>query len=262
MNFTQISNEYEEKSIVQNDASVYLLNLLDIKENENVLDVGCGTGNITSRINNITNAKVTGIDPSTGMINEAQKKYSNVIFECKDAKNLNDKNQFDVIFCNSTFQWFNKNTENIIENFYNILKSNGRIGIQAPATKIYCPNFVKGIEAIKTDNRTKDIFSHYNNPFLFLDSSNEYKELFEKSGFKVKYSEIKSISSKYSPDETFNIFSSGAIIGYLNEDFYSVKLTQKYIDDFKDIIKDEICKQAKNNLVDLTFNRIYLLAYK
>ena len=38
-------------------------------------------------------------------------------------------------------------------------------------------------------------------------------------------------------EEVFKIFSSGAIAGYLNQDYYDVELTEDYISAFKEIVK-------------------------
>lgn len=48
--FTTIAKRYKETSIIQNSAADILLALLDIKTNESILDVGCGTGKSDKKI--------------------------------------------------------------------------------------------------------------------------------------------------------------------------------------------------------------------
>jgi len=57
--------------------------------------------------------------------------------------------------------------------------------------------------------------------------------------------------------------SSGAIAGYLNQDFYDIEIEASYIDSFKEIVKNTFVQQANNQgEVMLVFNRIFLVAIK
>lgn len=261
--FTEISKRYKETSLVQSSAADILLALLNIKKGDSILDVGCGTGNLTKKLYDISQGVVIGIDPSPGMIEEAKKNYGNVInFEIGSAENYLINRNFDVIFCNSTFQWI-KNQKLAINNFYNSLRKNGKIGIQAPAKKEYCPNFIKAINSIIKNENIGKIFKYFKNPWIFYDSAQEYSELFIKCGFEVPFSEIKTIETYHTPEEVYKIFASGAIAGYLNKDYYECDLTEEYINDFNKKIKEEFIKQAEyNGKIKLVFNRIFLIGIK
>ena len=250
--------------MIQKSAAEVLLNLLEIGEKDSVLDVGCGVGNITLKIREITNARCVGIDPSEGMIKKAVEKCKDfdIFFEIKRSEEMDFNNCFDVIFCNSTFQWF-ENPEKAIKNCYTALRNGGRIGIQAPAKKDYSLNFIKAIEKIKENPIIRNIFSHFKEPWFFLETSDEYKNFFEKLGFKVVFSKIELVRTKHTPEEVFNIFSTGAIMGYLGQEFYDIEIDEDYIEYFKKIIKDAFIQQANNQgEVELIFNRIFLVAIK
>jgi trans-aconitate methyltransferase len=265
IDFSNIAGKYREISTVQKSASENLFNLLDIKSGESVLDAGCGTGNLTSKIKAITKSRVVGVDVSEGMINEAVKNYGSagIEFLAKSIHDINYDGEFDVIFCNSTFQWF-KNIEVVLKKMHNSLKHRGRIAIQAPASEYYCPNFVVAISHMKnSDAEFAKVFSSFKSPWLFFENEEAYAKIFEEAKFKVAFSTIECQSAMYTPEKVFEIFSSGAIAGYLNQDNYSVKIDDAYIERFKNLIKIEIARQADNNgLVKLIFNRIYLLAFK
>jgi len=80
---------------------------------------------------------------------------------------------------------------------------------------------------------------------------------------KVSFSKIETINTKHTLEEVFNIFSSGAIAGYLNQEFYDIELPKDYDNNFRKIIRNAFEKQADSaNNVDLIFNRIYLVAEK
>jgi ubiquinone/menaquinone biosynthesis C-methylase UbiE len=50
--------------------------------NDDFLDLGCGVGNLTLKIREITKAKVMGIDPSEGMIKKATEVVPDLPFKC------------------------------------------------------------------------------------------------------------------------------------------------------------------------------------
>jgi ubiquinone/menaquinone biosynthesis C-methylase UbiE len=263
-NFSDIASNYERNSLVQRSASDRLFDLIQIKENEDVLDLGCGTGNLAKKIREMTSGKVLGMDASAGMINEAKKKYSSfdISFAVYSADHVPYEDSFDVIFCNSTFQWF-KNPDSVLGACLRILRHNGRMGIQAPARKVYSPNFIEAIESVQLDFRLKDQFSSFEIPWFFLDTAEEYKLVFEHVGFDVLYAHIDRIVNSYSPEEVFAIFDSGAAAGYLNQEFYRTHISNEYVTAFKEVVRNVLTNQANaDGYVDLTFFRVYLLARK
>jgi trans-aconitate methyltransferase len=261
-NFSEIAARYERDSLIQKSASEKLLGLIEIGRNEDVLDLGCGTGNLTRKMKGITLGSVVGADSSKGMIREAGKagKDPGITFVVKAAEEIDYRERFDVIFCNSAFQWF-RDTAIALRNCCAALRKGGRMGIQAPAKKIYCPNFVKAIAAVERDPRTGKTFSGFKPPWLFFDTAEEYSRLFEQAGFAVPFAVIDEIKTVHSADEVMTIFESGAAAGYLNQEFYEARVDRAYGQAFREIVKDSFHRQAnKQGQVELVFNRIYLLA--
>jgi len=198
------------------------------------------------------------------MIREASrgKDGPDIIFEVKKAEELNYEDFFDVIFCNSSFQWF-KNPEPVINNCYRALRKNGRVGIQAPAKNIYCPNFIQAVEMVRNHPRTGKTFAYFKNPWFFLETEEEYKSLFERAGFNVLFLRIEEVKTLHTQEEVFKIFESGAAAGYLNQDFYEAPIDKEYVENFSLIIKDIFNNQAdEKGFIELIFNRIYLVAIK
>jgi len=257
VDFSKIATTYRNPQQI-------LLNLLKIGNTDDVLDLGWGVGNLTRKIKEITDGKVVGIDPSEGMIKEAIEKSRglDIAFEVKSVEELNYRDCFNVIFCNSSLQWF-RDIQKAVNNCYAALRKGGRIGIQAPAKRVYSPNFIEAVEKVKEDPRTRGIFAYFKEPWFFLETADEYRELFEKCGFRVVLSKIESIRTKHTPEEVFNIFSSAAVAGYLNQDFYDVEIEASYINSFKEIVKNTFVQQANDHgVVMLVFNRIFLVAIK
>ena len=182
INFSTKAGSYQDTALVQKNASEVLLNLLAIQGHEDVLDLGCGPGNITRKIAALTDGKVVGTDIAEGMINEAiqaNNQPTNPSYLVKDAEELGFQSEYDVIFCNSAFQWF-LNPGKVLAGCRQALKPGGRIGIQAPATNLYCPNFIEAVEKVRQNEATREIYSHFKSPWLFLDSEEEYAKLFDK----------------------------------------------------------------------------------
>lgn len=265
INFSHIADVYEQTALVQKSASNVLRELLDIKDDEDVLDLGCGPGNITREVALMTRGRVVGVDVASGMIEEARQGEAGTLqlsFAVRDAYDLGFNSEFDIIICNSAFQWFS-NPDAVLQQCQIALKKGGRMGIQAPATSHYCPNFVAVERKIRNHPVTGQVFAGYINPWLFLESAADYARLFERNGFKVKHSEIVREETNYSAEQVFKIYQSGAENGYLNRANYQEPLTQEYINTFRSLVRQTIEEQvSEDGAVTLVFYRIYLLAEK
>ncbi len=102
-----------------------VLGWLAPQKDEHILDVGCGTGTLTSKIAE-SGAIVTGIDASPEMIAKAKQAYNNIEFFVKDASNFSFDRRFDAAFSNATFHWI-KEQQNLLQCIYDALKQGGRL---------------------------------------------------------------------------------------------------------------------------------------
>ena len=262
-NFTTIAPNYQQTALLQKSASERLFDMLGIGRNDDVLDLGCGPGNLTQQIRIATDGIVVGIDPSDGMIAGAQRNSApNITFCVGDAESLDMAGQFDAIFCNSAFQWF-RAPQRAVVNCYNALRHGGRIAIQAPARTNYCPNFLLATNSLNDDPRTRGPFTHFRSPWFFLETAEAYGNIFTDAGFSVLSSGIETVTQRCRPEKAFEMFESGAAAGYLNSDCYDAALPSGYIATACDLIAQHFHSQAASDgQVELTFYRIYLLACK
>lgn len=265
INFSAKASDYDRNSLVQKAAFADLLKLLSIQGHEDVLDLGCGTGVTAGKIARITGGRVVGVDISPGMIEEAvanHKDLPNISFCVLNADEMDYSGQFDVIYCNSAFQWFLQ-PQNVLNRCWKALKAGGRIGIQAPATRIYCPNFLAAVGKVHDHPETAAIFGCFQSPWFFCETEEEYVQLFESCGLRVDYCEIKKDIKYYSADQTYQVFQSGAENGYLNQDYYSVPITFAYIETFRRLVRETFREQLnESGVVELQFVRVYLTARK
>ncbi len=261
--FSEIAKRYRETSLVQQSAAETLFRLLAIGSSEDVLDVGCGTGNLTKKIRLSTSGKVVGIDPAEGMIERAAREHGDgVDFVVSSAETMSFHEEFDTIFCNSAFQWV-RDADKAVAGFARALRAGGRVGVQAPACSDYCPNFLSAIEAVDAEPSLGPTFAHFKSPWLFLQNAGEYSTLFVRHGFQVPFAEIQTVDSTYTPCQTFEIFASGAIAGYLDPSRYGCPIDERYRTEFRQTVREQFERQAgADGLVRLVFRRIFLVAVR
>ena len=100
-----------------------------IKNNSNILDVGCSSGNFLSEIYNQYNLNsLTGIDIDKSAIKEAKNQYSGIAkFKNKNLLEINDDEKFDLILFRGTFQYLDQDLHKSIEHVRRLLNKDGKI---------------------------------------------------------------------------------------------------------------------------------------
>jgi ubiquinone/menaquinone biosynthesis C-methylase UbiE len=95
----------------------------------NVLDVGCGTGQLTLRLaDHFPNATITGADYSIGMLTEAHSRVaSRANLLRADGQRLPLRSSsMDVVVCTESFHWY-QNQEQAVQGFGEVLRPGGRL---------------------------------------------------------------------------------------------------------------------------------------
>ncbi len=81
-----------------------LLELLQPQPGERILDIGCGTGQLTAEIAR-SGAQVIGLDNSAEMLAEARGNFPRLVFEQADATSFRFPQPFDAVFSNAALHW-------------------------------------------------------------------------------------------------------------------------------------------------------------
>jgi len=115
---------YDDKHSFVWKLAAGVLELLDAKPGERILDLGCGTGHLTARIAE-AGAHVVGIDRSPEMIRQAREKYPSLHFEVMDAREISLEGTFDAVFSNATLHWI-REPERVIAGIKKLLRPGGR----------------------------------------------------------------------------------------------------------------------------------------
>jgi trans-aconitate methyltransferase len=171
------SSLYEDRhSFVWKKADA-LLDLLDPKPGERILDLGCGTGHLTNEIAR-RGAEITGLDASASMVAQARQNYPKLKFELADATSFEFHEPFDAVFSNAVLHWVPE-ASRVIDCVARALKPDGRFVLEMG---------VKG-----NVDRIVAVLSHVlrsagyspRNPWYYP-SAAEYSTLLEAGGFEVE----------------------------------------------------------------------------
>lgn len=81
-----------------------LTELVDSKPGQRVLDIGCGTGELTAELAS-TGATLIGMDADPQMVAQAQAQYPDVTFQTGDMRDFRVEEPVDVLFSNAALHW-------------------------------------------------------------------------------------------------------------------------------------------------------------
>jgi trans-aconitate 2-methyltransferase len=81
-----------------------VLELLAPQTAEEIIDLGCGSGQLTARIAEC-GARVTGIDQSAEMISQARANHPSIDFRVADATDFEVETPVDAVFSNAVLHW-------------------------------------------------------------------------------------------------------------------------------------------------------------
>ena len=173
-----------------------LLDLMNPSPNKKLIDVACGTGDITKLFLNYTNknSQVTCVDPNKGMIRKCKEKLSNfdnLKWIVATAEKLPiAKNSFD--FYTISFGLRNtKNLDKVLTEAYRVLKPGGRFlclefsNIQNPSLDIIYKSYSKIIPSIgKLVVGKKEPYEYLIKSIEEFINQDELVDLLRKNGFK------------------------------------------------------------------------------
>jgi len=101
-----------------------VVELLAPRARERILDLGCGTGQLTRTIAS-AGADVVGLDQSAEMVSEARANAPGIEFEVGDARTFAVDAPFDAVFSNAVLHWV-KPPAAAVERVWLALKPGGR----------------------------------------------------------------------------------------------------------------------------------------
>ncbi len=100
----QDPKRYQAKHHYVTAAGADLVEILAPRAGERVLDLGCGTGQLSAQIA-AAGAEVVGIDSSAEMIEAAREQFPDLSFVVGDARDFSLAESFNAVFSNATLHW-------------------------------------------------------------------------------------------------------------------------------------------------------------
>ena len=144
--FDRLSPGWDEHSHVNPDQVLSLLGRVGIKKSDRVLDLGCGTGVLAPFLLSLTDGDIVGLDVSSGMIEQAKRKYQGrVKFIHGDFYSYEDE-PYDVILCFDAYPHF-IDPIGYAKKAASLLKDGGRVAILHDCGRIKLGHFHEGMDA-------------------------------------------------------------------------------------------------------------------
>lgn len=123
---------YHRLSDPQRSWGLRVLDRLKPQPGERILDIGCGTGRLTSEIRDrAPGASVVAIDRSASMLREAHQRFADrATYIHADATALPFTTAFDAVFSTATFHWV-LDHDRLFAEIHRVLLPGGRLVAQA-----------------------------------------------------------------------------------------------------------------------------------
>lgn len=184
------AEEYENNSLPQYQDALSLLETVEFERNEDVLELGSGTGKIVKYLaQRVPQGGVIGIDSSKRMIEHCGKVRmpGNVAFELKKAEDTSYTDEIDSIVMVASMHWI-KDQKKVLSNCAQALKLNGKLIIQMANDKEN--PMKKPFIATAMSERWKPVIDVANTKLPFHPGNVAgMKAMLEEAGFEVKQCE-------------------------------------------------------------------------
>ena len=153
---------YEDRHSFVWKSSSDLIEKLDPKPGERVLDLGCGTGHLTAQIAE-RGAETIGIDSSASMIAQARQNYPKIkVPACRRARLRIRRSFRDAVFSNAALHWIPE-ADSVVRSVAKALQTRRRLscvelGAQAAMSqRVYRKDLRRRCARLASRGRTRGI---------------------------------------------------------------------------------------------------------
>lgn len=174
------ADEYDNKLAFVSGYGKSLISWLQPQNGEYILDLGCGTGDLTYEIS-LSQAEVVGMDASPDMIRRAREKFPDMEFMEGDGHQFETSRPYDAVFSNAALHWM-RSPQLVVDRIWKSLKPGGRF-VAEFGGKGNVQIIVNALERVL--ERNTGMRASERNPWYFP-SIGEYSRVLEQRGFMVR----------------------------------------------------------------------------
>lgn len=201
---------YEGSSETQQQQMERLLALVDVFDNDDVIDVGCGTGRLSLAIAP-TVRRVIGIDKNPDMVRlakrNASKMHAKAQFEVANLLEYENPSAFSLVLSNHTMHWIAE-VRDAYGKLYELLREGGRLAVHQGGSGTYSGLINLGF-AIAAEPDYAEYFQHWRRYPHYYPKVDEIRDLLTAVGFE----DVEILSSQTSGREFPNLIDDFAVAG-------------------------------------------------
>ena len=175
------ANQYSDHASFVSELGSPVVSLLNPIPGEHILDLGCGDGSLTEKIQRV-GATVIGVDSSASMVDGARSR--GITAEVMPAESLSFSNEFDAVFTNAALHWM-PDYISVIRGVHHALKSGGRFVGEFGGQG----NIQSLIDAMRDTFVENSDFGEFSIPWYFPNEQ-DYSSALESVGFYVSKIEL------------------------------------------------------------------------
>lgn len=228
--------------------------LLHVRSGLNVVDLGCGTGELTRKVAEmLPKANVLGVDSSAEMLhNSLETVQSALYFERISIEDQLEKpQQWDVVFSNAALQWVPRH-EVLFPKIVSLIKPEGQLLVQMPAQHHNKTNQL--LHELAARAPYAQVFEGWDRKSPVLEINHYAEMLFECKAWSMQVFEKIYPLVLADTDALLSWVSGTALIPYLER--LPELLKSEFVEDYKQLLKAHFPK----NPVFYPFKRILIEA--
>lgn len=178
--------KYLKASKPQKEWGRKLIESIDLKDDDVVLDLGCGDGLLARMIKErVRQGRVVGIDASDSMIAKARDyEVPGLEFKLQDIDDLDYRDMFSVIISNAALHWV-KDHDALLKNCYAALKESGVLRFNF-AGEGNCSHLITVVRETMRQDAFRPYFRNFEWPW-YMPETKEYEHI----GAAALYSEFR-----------------------------------------------------------------------